>query len=116
MFGLCTGLRYAPPTLPATTLKDYCYKYMFNGCTGLSKSPDLPATTLTKGCYYAMFENCKNLKYIKMLGTIVSNNSLYNWVNGVASSGTFVRNTSMTSLSTGVNGIPSGWTVETQTE
>ena len=116
MFANCTGLIYVSPILPATTLKDCCYQSMFEGCTGLSKSPILPATTLTNGCYYAMFKNCENLNYIKMLGTKVSNNSLYNWVDGVAPSGTFVKNTSMTSLSTGVNGIPSGWTVETQTE
>ena len=112
----CTGLRYVPPILIATTLKNYCYQDMFEGCTALMKAPELPATTLPPGCYEYMFLDCENLKYIKMLGVSVPNSSsLYNWVKGVASSGTFVRNASMTSLSTGINGIPSGWTVETQT-
>ena len=32
--------------LPATTLGNYCYTYMFNGCTSLTRAPELPATTL----------------------------------------------------------------------
>ena len=35
------------------------------------------------------------------------------WVDGVASNGTFVKNVDATWTTTGVNGIPSGWTVET---
>jgi hypothetical protein len=38
------------------------------------------------------------------------------WVKGVASSGTFVKNSAATWDVTGVNGIPSGWTVETADE
>ena len=33
--------------LPATTLANYCYQYMFSGCTFLTTAPELPATTLT---------------------------------------------------------------------
>ena len=47
-----------------------------------------------------------------MLATNISaTGCLSNWVNGVASTGTFVKNPSMTSLPTGTSGIPSGWTV-----
>jgi hypothetical protein len=47
-----------------------------------------------------------------MLATYKSaSNCLTNWVSGVASKGTFVKNPAMTKLPTGVNGIPSGWTV-----
>ena len=47
-----------------------------------------------------------------MLATDISASScLANWVSGVASTGTFTKATSMTSLPTGVSGIPSGWTV-----
>ena len=35
-----------------------------------------------------------------------------NWVNGVASSGTFVKNSAATWDVTGVDGVPDGWTVE----
>jgi hypothetical protein len=59
-----------------------------------------------------MFYNCKKLNYIKMLATNISaSKCLTNWVSGVASTGTFVKNPTMTSLPTGTSGIPSGWTV-----
>ena len=46
------------PELPATTLTEYCYSDMFNGCNYLTKAPELPATTLTKYCYNNMFKDC----------------------------------------------------------
>ena len=46
------------PSLPATTLAEYCYYGMFNGCTGLTQAPSLPATTLAEDCYYGMFNGC----------------------------------------------------------
>ena len=47
--------------LPATTLKDYCYRDMFNRCTSLATAPELPATTLAFYCYAYMFSLCKSL-------------------------------------------------------
>ena len=44
--------------LPATTLKNYCYRALFSWCTTLEKAPVLPATTLATGCYWYMFEQC----------------------------------------------------------
>lgn len=41
---------------------DYCYYYMFAGCTSLTTAPSLPATTLANYCYYFMFRGCANLK------------------------------------------------------
>ena len=111
MFQGCTGLTTAPE-LPATTLAKYCYNSMFSGCTSLTSAPELPATTLVMYCYKEMFGNCTSLNYIKCLATNISaNNCTYGWVDGVASSGTFVK-TSSTSWTTGVNGIPNGWTVQ----
>ena len=46
--------------LPAITLSDRCYSYMFNN-SGLTEAPELPATTLANGCYVYMFNNCINL-------------------------------------------------------
>ena len=47
-----------------------------------------------------------------MLATNISaSNCLSNWVQYVASSGTFVKHPDMTTLPTGTSGIPSGWTV-----
>ena len=50
MFSNCTSLTSAP-SLPATTLADYCYEDMFYGCTSLTTAPSLPATTLATNCY-----------------------------------------------------------------
>jgi len=111
MFKGCTSLTTAPE-LPATVLAMYCYGYMFDGCTSLTTAPELPATTLANYCYYYMFQGCTNLNYIKaMFTTTPSVSYTSNWVNGVASSGTFVKNDAATWDVTGVNGIPNGWTV-----
>ena len=90
---------------------------MFQGCTSLTTAPELPATTLEKYCYHYMFYGCAKLNYIKaMFTTTPSANYTNRWVNGVASSGTFIKNAAASWDVSGVNGIPSGWTVETATE
>ena len=112
MFINCTTLT-AAPELPVTTLESNCYYGMFQGCSSLTTAPELLATTLTNQCYRNMFRNCANLNYIKCLATDISaTNCTNNWVNGVSGSGTFVKDASMTSWSTGVSGIPSGWTIQ----
>ena len=113
MFYGCTSLTVAPE-LPATTLASNCYGYMFQNCTNLTTAPELPVTTLTDSCYRSMFQGCTSLNYIKCLATDISaSNCTTNWVIGVASSGTFVKNSTATWNVTGVDGIPTGWTVET---
>jgi hypothetical protein len=111
MFYGCTSLTQAPE-LPATTLDNSCYNELFRGCTSLTQAPELPATTLESNCYYSMFLGCTSLGYIIMLATDISiSNSLSNWVNGVATSGIFVKAAGVT-IPSGNNGIPNGWTVE----
>ena len=113
MFSGCTGLTTAPE-LPATTLESSCYYSMFQNCTGLTTAPELPATTLARNCYSYMFQNCSSLNYIKAMFTTTPGNSYTNnWVNGVAATGTFVKNSAAQWNVTGVNGVPSGWTVQT---
>ena len=112
MFQGCNNLVQAP-ALPATTLASNCYSNMFRECTSLTTAPELPATTLPEECYYYMFQGCTNLNYIKCLATNISGtNCTYNWVDSVAPTGTFVKASSMTSWTTGTNGIPNNWTVE----
>ena len=112
MFSNCTGLTSAPE-LPATTLAGRCYYMMFANCKSLTTAPELPATTLESDCYRFMFQGCTNIIYIKCLATDISAyDCTTNWVNGVSATGTFVKDANMTSWSTGVNGIPSGWTVQ----
>lgn len=113
MFDHCTGLTLAPE-LPATTLANGCYSGMFQGCSGLTAAPELPALTLVNRCYQNMFKDCTNLGYIKAMFTTTPGNSYTGaWVSGVKATGTFVKNSAATWNETGVDGVPSGWTVET---
>ena len=99
-------------SLPATTLANSCYSHMFYGCTSLVTAPELPATTLADYCYSHMFYGCTKLNHIKCLATDISASyCLDSWVTKVASTGTFVKNPSMSSWPTGNSGIPTGWTV-----
>ena len=109
MFSKCTTLEVAP-ALPATTLGAYCYYYMFEECA-ISSAPELPAPTLVSNCYGYMFKGCTSLNYILCLAVDKSaSGCLSNWVNGVSSTGTFVKDENAT-WSSGVSGIPSGWIV-----
>ena len=112
MFYRCTALTTAPK-LPATTLANYCYQSMFSGCTSLTQAPELPATQLVDNCYAYMFKNCNNLNYMKCLSTdITATNALTDWLSGVASSGTFVKEYGVEYLINSPSGIPNGWKVE----
>ena len=112
MFQDCSSLTVAPE-LPATTLVYSCYYNMFRGCTSLTSAPELPATKLDSNCYLNMFSNCSKLNYIKMLATDISATyCLSNWVSGVSSTGTFVKNKNATWNVTGNSGVPSGWTIQ----
>ena len=87
---------------------------MFYNCTSLTTAPVLPATTLATYCYSGMFQGCTNLSYIKALFTTTPSSTYTgSWVDGVAANGTFVKSSSASWTTRGVNGIPSGWTVET---
>ena len=44
------------------TMADYCYFFMFQGCTSLTQAPALPAITLASECYDSMFYGCTSLK------------------------------------------------------
>lgn len=115
MFSGCTSLTTAP-ALPATTLEMSCYNGMFSGCESLTTAPVLPATTLADMCYWYMFNGCLLLSHITMLATDISaEDCLTGWVFDVAATGTFVKAASMTSLQTGDDGIPSGWSVQDAT-
>lgn len=112
MFTNCTSLTTAPE-LPARTLANGCYQGMFDSCMSLTTAPELPAVTLVENCYSAMFINCRYLNYIKAMFTTTPSDTYTNyWVNGVAASGTFVKNLEANWNVSGVNGVPTGWSVE----
>ena len=64
-----------------------------------------------------MFYDCTQLNYIKALfETAPSRSYTDQWVSGVAATGTFVKNSAATWTTTGVDGIPKGWTVVTDNQ
>lgn len=112
MFYSCTSLTTAPSILPATTLAESCYAGMFYGCRNLITAPELPATTLVNECYSSMFNGCTKLNYIKaMFTTTPSYMYTSSWTSGVASTGTFIKNSAATWNETGSYAVPTGWTV-----
>ena len=143
-YNFCSLFKKAPVisaenlVLPATTLKDYCYRALFSWCMTLTKAPELPATTLATGCYWYMFEQCAItaapvlnattlvkecyghmfegcglLNKITCLATNGFNatNCRADWVKNVAGDGAFVKAANATSWTTGTSGIPTGWIV-----
>ena len=116
MFIGCTSLVNAP-NLPATTLKYRCYYSMFEGCTNLITAPKLSTSVLAQDCYGRMFYGCSKLNYVDAAFTTVpSTTYTNNWLYGVASEGTFVKNPNATWDVSGPNGVPEGWTVFTEKE
>lgn len=115
MFHSCTSLVKAMDILPATriTSRD-AYNYMFYGCTSLEVAPVLPAKEIYYNCYAGMFYECSKLNYVKALFTS-GIGCCEDWLYGVSSSGTFVKNAEATWNVVGVDGVPEGWTVQTVT-
>lgn len=114
LFYGCTGLVSAENLiLPATTLKAYCYRSMFEGCTNMTKAPLLPATSVPNYGYMRLFYGCSKINYIKMLANNVNIYTLSQWVYGVSSTGIFVKHPEATWDITGDSGVPEGWTVIT---
>ena len=76
MFLNCTSLTTAT-VLPATTLTSQCYSYMFYGCNNLITVPDLPATELAYNCYGDMFLGCTSLTTVPALPATTLANYCY---------------------------------------
>ena len=84
MFYGCTSLTQAP-ALPATTLADYCYRGMFEGCKSLTQAPALPAITLAKNCYDGMFYDCTSITQAPALpATTLAKNCYSSMFSGTA--------------------------------
>lgn len=109
LFSHCQSL-VAASELPATTLAFACYGNMFRGCTSLTTAPKLHATVLSAYCYSEMFKNCSQLQEVRTQMTDISATGCLNsWLSGVPEQGDFYCPAELT-ISTGSNGIPSGWT------
>ena len=110
LFDSCSSLTTPPTELPATTLATNCCFNMFIRCSSLTTAPILHATKLTTNCYYQMFSNCSKLKSITTYAEDISaTDCTNNWLQGVASSGTF-NNMGFATYKSGSSGIPSRWT------
>ena len=115
MFHSCTSLVKAMDILPATRItSSNAYNYMFYGCTSLEVAPVLPAKKIYSNCYAGMFYECSKLNYVKALFTS-DISCCEDWLYGVSSSGTFVKNAEATWDVVGASGVPEGWTIQTIT-
>lgn len=98
--------------LPATILTPRCYRALFKGCENITVAPNLPAERIDQRSYYEMFSGCTNLHHIKCMAKYgMGGTNTQNWVQGVSSTGTFIKHPNATEWSSGSNGIPEGWTV-----
>lgn len=102
------------PYIYITDTAERCCEGMFSGCTQLTEAGVLGAQTLTPYCYANMFAGCSTLSSLRCNATNVGEEgteySLNNWLDGVASEGTFTKKTDVTYPS-GASGIPDGWTI-----
>ena len=81
MFQGCTALTQAP-ALPAITMAISCYSYMFQGCTALTQAPALPATTMAIFCYSHMFQGCTVLTQVPALPATTMADYCYQYMFG----------------------------------
>jgi hypothetical protein len=112
MFDGCTSLTTAP-ALPALSLTNDCYEAMFRGCTSLTVAPVLPAPHLTESCYLEMFFDCSQLSSVTCLAVDISAFGCTSlWLGEVALTGTFTAPACMKDVwsISPKDGIPIGWT------
>lgn len=125
MFSGCNFLKKAPKILPLINEHDrYSIGYagMFQYCSSLEESPIICAQSFVNayGSCGNMFEGCSKLRKITMLATNFLyggdpwDSTFYNWVNGVAPEGVFIKNkdVDLSILPRGKDTIPEGWVIE----
>ena len=114
LFMDCTALVDASGlSLPATTLSKGCYYGLFRRCTGLSAAPALRARATADWCYSYMFYGCSNISRIECMASSLDGvNKLYCWAEGVASSGVFICAAGV-DWPVGRSGIPLEWAKNT---
>lgn len=112
MFEGCTSLKTAMEIINATHFNGtWVMDNMFYNCINLENAPILPAKTLNTYCYEKMFYGCAKINYIECHAeNATAGNYMSDWVHGVASTGTFVKNKDA-EFNIGNSGIPTGWTI-----
>lgn len=96
------------PLLPATKLAKACYSDMFQGSN--ITNVVLPAKVLAEGCYNGMFKGCDKLTEIAVHFEAWVEGATENWVDGVASKGTFYKPAALPEIY-GTSYIPAGWDI-----
>lgn len=98
-------------SMNATRVITRSYDAMFSGCTNLTHAPvlvDVDWNEVAEGDPFGnMFVSCRSLIYVKCLHR---QGEHFDWMRGVSQTGTFVKNP-LTTWVSGVNGIPTNWTV-----
>ena len=131
MFSNCPSLT-ATPVLNITQFVARCrgsMAKMFEGCTKITEAT-LPAVNLLQNasCYAEIFKGCSELSKVKAMfttdpdatyeegGVTKRYDYTLDWLEGVSTNGTFIKNASATWDDTirDSSHIPAGWTVQTQ--
>ena len=112
LFKDCTGLTLSNNLILAPDIINNCYEGMFKGCTSLHNTPVLSSPILADDCYKEMFYGCTSLSRINIFSEMqLGEQYSKNWVYGVALSGEVNQSVNITYTESGVDGLPSGWTV-----
>lgn len=104
------SLMTTPPELPATELAVGCYQYAFNACSALSYSPELPAKDIANYAYLNMFNGARALKMITVFATSWNTANAAGWVQNAGDGAGDFYNLGGATIPVGNNGIPTGWT------
>lgn len=105
------------PQLPATTLANKCYAYMFSGCKGLTKQNGwyLPCESFnisqTKGCYNYMFADCTNIVEMYTKQSNISTDYNFKWLYNINTKGTLFMKKGSTQTTFEWTVKPDNWTV-----
>ena len=105
-----TGLTSAADVVLPTYSWNGYFISMFNGCTSLISAPVIPGASLRGDEYNAMFYGCTNLNAITYLNSQANSTFNFNWLYGVAPSGTVYKQGGL-KYEVGPSGVPEGWTV-----
>lgn len=95
-------------------------KQMFDGCFWRCKISSVDVTMQSydlQGCVFRnCFYLCTNLNHVRCTidPSLATSDDFQNWLSGVSSTGTFIQAAGVT-WPRGASGIPTNWTIETQT-
>lgn len=109
IFDGCSSM-ITPPELPATELTVGCYQYAFNACSLLDYSPELPAKTIAKYAYLNMFNRASSLKMITVYAESWNTSNSAAWVQNAGGGAGDFYNLGGATIPAGTSGIPTGWT------